>query len=199
MTRSSSAAVERATSVSSPRRNTASSIADREVRADEALVAAQQVLVQLLGVLLRRRHHVRLVAQRALAEGQPHRGEVLLLAGQAHVPPPDVSSSRSTASTAGWRPRRSASHSSMCTFDAGERRRRRGARSLRRPYCRREPRPVRCTRRRPSAAAPPDRRTSGAGAPRSSPTCRRARPRRPPRPSPPPAPDRRGCRSTAAA
>ena len=61
--------------------------ADREVGADEALVAAQQVLVQLGGVLLRRRHHVRLVAQRALAEGDPHRRDVLLLAGHPHEPP----------------------------------------------------------------------------------------------------------------
>ena len=54
---------------------------------DEALVAAQQVLVQLGGVLLRRRHHVRLVAQRALAERDPHRRDVLLLARHAHEPP----------------------------------------------------------------------------------------------------------------
>ena len=61
--------------------------ADREVGADERVVAAQQVLVQLGDVLLRRRHHVRLVAQRALAERQPHRGELLVLAAHAHVPP----------------------------------------------------------------------------------------------------------------
>ena len=41
---------------------------DREVGADQAVVAAQQVLVQLGVVLLRRRHHVGLVAQRALTE-----------------------------------------------------------------------------------------------------------------------------------
>ena len=60
--------------------------ADREVGADEPFVAAQEVLVQLLGVLLRRGHHVGLVAQRALTERDPDRREVLLLAAHAHVP-----------------------------------------------------------------------------------------------------------------
>ena len=56
-------------------------------RADEAFVATQEVLVQVAGVLLRRRHHVRLVAQRALTERDPHRRDVFLLAGHADVPP----------------------------------------------------------------------------------------------------------------
>ena len=42
-------------------------VADGERGAVELQVAAQQVLVELLVVLLRRRHHVGLVVQRALA------------------------------------------------------------------------------------------------------------------------------------
>ena len=59
---------------------------DREVGADQPVVAPQQVLVELGVVLLGRRHHVGLVAQGALAEREPHRGEVLLLAAHPHVP-----------------------------------------------------------------------------------------------------------------
>ena len=61
---------------------------DREVGTDEPVVAAQQVLVELGVVLLRRRHHVRLVPQRPLAEREPDRGDVLLLAPHPHVPAP---------------------------------------------------------------------------------------------------------------
>ena len=50
-------------------------------------VAPQQMLVERGVVLLGRRHHVGLVLQRALAEGEPDRREVLLLAPQPHVPP----------------------------------------------------------------------------------------------------------------
>ena len=60
--------------------------ADREVHANEPLVAPQEVLEELGRVLLGRRHHVRLVAQRPLAERQPHRREVLVLTTQPHVP-----------------------------------------------------------------------------------------------------------------
>ncbi len=45
------------------------------------------MLVELLVVLLGRRHHVGLVLQGALAEGEPDRREVLLLTAQPHVPP----------------------------------------------------------------------------------------------------------------
>src|SRR4051794_30534602 len=61
-------------------------LADRERGAVQLEVAAQEVLVELAVVLLGRRHHVGLVVQRALAEREPDRERVLLLARHAHVP-----------------------------------------------------------------------------------------------------------------
>src|SRR5581483_3057989 len=61
-------------------------LADRERGAVQLEVAAQEVLVELLVVLLGRGHHVRLVVQRALAQGEPDRERVLLLTLHAHVP-----------------------------------------------------------------------------------------------------------------
>ena len=86
----------------------ASSTPDREVRADEPLVPTKEVLVQLAVVLLRRRHHVGLVAQRPLAERQPDGRELLRLSSQADEPaiglvviPPDRLAPRGSPSP--WR------------------------------------------------------------------------------------------------
>jgi hypothetical protein len=62
-------------------------LADGERPAVELEVAAQQVLVEGGVVLLGRRHDVRLVVQRALAQVEPDREQVLALAPDPHEPP----------------------------------------------------------------------------------------------------------------
>ena len=84
-TRSSSSAVQRV-SGSLAAQVDGVLLTDREVGTDELVVAAQQQLHHVGPVLLGCRHHVRLVAQRALAEREPHGGEVLLVTEHAHVP-----------------------------------------------------------------------------------------------------------------
>ena len=71
-----------------PTRNTASSAPIAKARAVELQVAAQQVLVEARVVLLGRRHHVGLVVQGALAQREPDREDVLLLAPKPHEPAP---------------------------------------------------------------------------------------------------------------
>ena len=99
---------------------------DREVGTDETVVAAQQVLVELGVVLLGRRHHVGLVAQRPLAEREPDGGDVLLLAPHPHVPAPRhlgvtvdrrddlVAGPRRRPATSRWHARGRRASSSLC-------------------------------------------------------------------------------------
>ena len=63
-------------------------LADLEGRTRHRAVATQEVGVEPTLVLLRRRHHVRLVVQAALAQMQPDGEDVLLLAGDPHEPTP---------------------------------------------------------------------------------------------------------------
>ncbi len=61
-------------------------IPDLEIHAGEFSVAHQQVLIERLLVLLRRRHHERFEPEHALVDRPVRRPHVLLLAEQTHVP-----------------------------------------------------------------------------------------------------------------
>src|SRR5438128_4271535 len=63
---------------------------DAEAHGIEALVAAQQELVERGGLLLGCGHEVRLVPERVVADRQPDGDEVALLTPQADVPPVDL-------------------------------------------------------------------------------------------------------------
>ena len=75
-----------ATTGSSPRRNTASSTPIAKWAPTSRSLRRSACSYSSADVLLGRRHDVGLVAQRALAEREPHRGDVLLLAAHPDVP-----------------------------------------------------------------------------------------------------------------
>ena len=56
------------------------------MRTYKFFVATKQRLEQQLSVFFGSRHYVRFKTKRALAQGEPHRGELLFLARHSHIP-----------------------------------------------------------------------------------------------------------------